>query len=223
MVEVETPIRQLTDTTNYRTPESVNVECDYLEDQGANGVILDQVNVTRLELDLYYGRGADLTAIAELRKKLGLPSSKRVTVVQTSAGRRQYRRNATEAAILTEPLGPYFKKLSVPQSILNAPEVSDAWDKNPILTVEVSMIPANVDPGMFASNRFRRANNVSLHFESGSLANVFTLLMAVECWACVLELRNVVATPAELKVLLFRLQNAKWKYLKSITIATRRT
>lgn len=219
MAPVDSPIRRMTDTTHYRTVESVMVECDWLEDH-ERGMVLNQVALTRAEYDLLMGRSSDRDTVAKLRTELGIPTSKRVTVVLTTTGRRSYRRHATDAAVLTQTLGPYYMKLSVPFSILNAEEICHAWDSNPIQTLEVSMIPGNVNPATLASDRFRRVNNLSLHFVSGSLNDVFTLLTSINCEACVLELRNIQATDQMLKVLLQRMK-PKWKFLKSITLARR--
>lgn len=206
-----------TDTTLFVNRSVVMVECDYHDDRGT---CLDQVALTRAENELSEGRYADRDMIAALRTRLGIPTEKRVTVVQTTTGRRTYRR-VIDAAVLTGTLGPYYTKMTVPYSILNAPEVCDAWDKNPIEVLEVSMIPADVNPDSFRTHRFKRVARVSLHFVSGNFNNAFTLLTEIEATCCGLELRNVRATDQQLKVLQLRLQH-RWLDLKTITLSNGR-
>jgi hypothetical protein len=209
-----------TDTTQYRDRTSVLVECDYNDDRDQ---LQDQSALIRLQDQMQTGAALDDNAhetVRALMQKLGIVQQKRFNVsvdVQRYYPATRRTRTLTEyqTVTLSEPLGPYYTKITVPFSAYRHEEVCKSWDENPIETCELTMIPGDVSVDSLRSHRLGRCSTVSLHFVNGTFNKVFSTLLAMPLLDCrILKLLNLPLTDGEKKVLKIRLAN--WPKLHNI-------
>lgn len=210
-----------TATTIFKDRLAVLVECDYSDETGGE-IARKWSTLTRLDNARHEGacQSEDAqTQIIALSSELERKASKQVFVSPDSF-RRLGRRPVRQQGILTDPLGPYYTKLSFDFSVYGTDEINKAWDTNPIEAVEISMIPGNVTPDKLRSHRLSRCQAVTLHFQSPGFSEVFALLLnlGIKLECRVLELRNINANEVMLAAMKMRLQ---WPRLQNIIIGKR--
>lgn len=218
---METKFANATATTTFKDRLAVLVEADYNDESGGE-IQQKWATLTRLDNERHSGVAQDENTqkiIGVLADTLQRKASKQV-FVSTESFRRLNRRPVRQQGILTDPLGPYYTKLSMDFGIYGTEEVNAAWDTNPIEAVELSMIPVGVTTDKLRSHRLSRCMAVTLHFQSPSYSDVFSLLLnlGIKLDCRVLELRNITATEAMLTILKNRLQ---WPSLQNIITAKR--
>lgn len=141
-------------------------------------------------------------------EKLKIHSTKHVSVTTTVKG--HYER---EYFFLTQPLGPYYVKITVPHKIISRDEVQREWEENPIEFAEVFDIISGDNlktPGL---------NNcpvVSLHFKEPNLATMLSVLVGMKLESCItLELRNLKIQTGQIAAIKNRIS---WPKLQNIIL-----
>jgi hypothetical protein len=125
-----------------------------------------------------------------------------------------------QQAVLSEPFGPFYTKLSVPCLLTNTPEVRDWWDRSPIETVEIAMIPPKIKPDKIRSGRLKqRCVDLTLHFADPQTPffEVVSLVEQMQLYdLSSLEIRNVNANSQQVKTMFRHLPLQQYPYLKKI-------
>lgn len=205
------------ETTTWVDRNAVLVSLDLADDRGQS---TEMVTLTRLDNAAQSGESLDdnaQTMIRTLRAKLGVQPEKRIVVAGDNY-RRLIRANGRPAVmfqpIMSVPLGAYYTKLTIPYALYTAPEVVAAWDANPIENLELSMIPRHASTAALSSHRLGRCIGLSFSFQDCLFDDVLRIVGSVTPQSClVLELRNVVATDNQKKILK---QRVRWPNLFNI-------
>jgi hypothetical protein len=179
----------------------VLVEADQLEERG---VAPGQVLLTRLQDQAQRGRlltSQDQTNIRVLSEGLGMKPTRIISVDM-------------ERAYMTQPLGLYYTRITVPHKILGTPQVSEHWMSNPIELAEVFEITSANCLGIPA---MRQTEFISLHYAArGCIADALDMLIRLKLETCrILELRNLGIQKRHLPAIKLRMN---WPRLEKVVL-----
>jgi hypothetical protein len=143
------------------------------------------------------------TTVRTLMEYLGIKWTKHLYVVDDR-----------ESFFLSQPLGPYYTRITVPHRVIHKPEVVAAWNSNPIELAEVFEITSG---DHLKNSGLQECPVVSLHFKTDNIARMLPdVLMELKLRECVtLEIRNLGIKRSQVPGIL-RLMN--WPKLKSIIL-----